>query len=59
MDFWADNADLYLTVGQPFDLWYGRVVGSGVLTTWLGAQINRTCRDVDLWCDDCVHERRP
>ena len=29
--FWADEARVYATVGASFDIWYGRLVGSGVI----------------------------
>ncbi|NWL12158.1 hypothetical protein DM793_12785 [Paenarthrobacter nitroguajacolicus] len=29
--FWADEARIYATEGQQFDLWYGRHVGHGVI----------------------------
>jgi hypothetical protein len=34
LDFWADNVDVYLSAGQSIQLWYGRIVGSGVLIEW-------------------------
>jgi hypothetical protein len=30
--FWADEAAVYATPGAAFTLWYGRVVGDGVVT---------------------------
>ena len=30
--FWADSARLHATSGETFDLWYGRVIGHGVVT---------------------------
>jgi hypothetical protein len=30
--FWADEAPVYATPGTRFALWYGRVVGEGVIT---------------------------
>jgi hypothetical protein len=30
--FWADEARIHATVGAPFDLWYGRLVGHGTVT---------------------------
>jgi hypothetical protein len=29
--FWADDAAIYATPGATFTLWYGRVVGAGVV----------------------------
>jgi hypothetical protein len=31
LQFWADEARIYATPGVPFDLWYGRAVGKGVV----------------------------
>lgn len=31
LTFWADVASQHITAGQRFDLWYGRVVGGGVI----------------------------
>jgi hypothetical protein len=31
--FWTDAATIYATPGRAFRLWYGRVVGEGVITT--------------------------
>jgi hypothetical protein len=30
--FWADEARIFATPGASFDLWYGRLVGSGIVT---------------------------
>ena len=30
--FWADEAAVYATPGVSFTLWYGRAVGTGVVT---------------------------
>lgn len=30
--FWGDEAAVYATPGTAFTLWYGRVVGNGVVT---------------------------
>jgi hypothetical protein len=30
--FWADEAAVYAMPGAPFTLWYGRAVGTGVVT---------------------------
>ena len=30
--FWADEAAVYATPGSTFRLWYGRTVGTGVVT---------------------------
>lgn len=30
--FWADEAEVYAVPGASFRLWYGRVVGAGVVT---------------------------
>jgi hypothetical protein len=30
--FWADEAGVYATPGASFTLWYGRAVGTGVVT---------------------------
>lgn len=30
--FWADEAAVYATPGAAFTLWYGRAVGTGVVT---------------------------
>jgi hypothetical protein len=32
MRFWADGATVYATPGASFTLWYGRAVGTGVVT---------------------------
>lgn len=31
VDFWADEARIYATEGQSFELWYGRHIGHGVV----------------------------
>jgi hypothetical protein len=35
LTFWIDNPDLYLAPGRAFELWHGRIVGSGRLTEWI------------------------
>jgi hypothetical protein len=29
--FWADEAEVFVTVGASFELWYGRPVGNGLI----------------------------
>lgn len=36
--FWADEARIYAAPGATFELWYGRVVGSGTVTSVIGEQ---------------------
>ena len=31
VDFWADEARIYATEGQQFELWYGKGIGHGVV----------------------------
>lgn len=31
VEFWADEARIYATEGQSFELWYGRHIGHGVV----------------------------
>jgi hypothetical protein len=30
--FWAEEARIYATAGASFEIWYGRLVGSGTVT---------------------------
>jgi hypothetical protein len=38
--FWADEAAVYATPGTAFTLWYGRAVGTGVVTRMADEVLN-------------------
>jgi hypothetical protein len=39
LTFWADEARILVTQGSPFSIWYGGIVGDGVVRSvgWKGA----------------------